>query len=514
MRIARILGTALILIAVAACAPGQAATGGTLSIATQADPTCLDPQQTGQLVSMDVSRSLVDTLTDQDPKTGKIVPWLAEQFSALDGGRKFKFVLRQGVTFSDGTPVDSAAVKATFDQLIKLPANGAPAYIRGYTGTTVIDPRTFTVDFTTPNAQFLQATSGAGLGILSTETAKKPLAARCRGDYVGSGPYVLDHYTANQEVVIKKRPDYAWPSSLSPNRGAAALEQIRFAFVPEDGARTTALRSGQVQLGTAIQPTDQDLFQGNGFSLLSASSPGAVNPLSLNHKGVLADERVRDALLTGIDREELVKAVLGSRAKPATSVLSSSTPFYQPTDKLRYDPLASEKLLAEAGWAPGPDGIRVKDGKRLSLNWLIPAPMPPADEAVQQQLRKIGVELKLNAVPPAKYVEQQSAGNFDLTAVAVTRADPDVLRNLFYSKGQNLWHLPPSQLDTYLEQQLAASSDAERQQAVTNAVTWIIDHADSIPLYENALVDGVADQVKDLTLDASLRLRLHDARLG
>ncbi|MDS0135838.1 MULTISPECIES: ABC transporter substrate-binding protein [unclassified Amycolatopsis] len=514
MRTARILGTALVLAAVAACSPSQATTGGTLSIATQADPTCLDPQQTGQLVSMDVSRSLVDTLTDQDPKTGKIVPWLAEQFTALDGGRKFKFVLRQGVTFSDGTPVDSAAVKATFDQLVKLPANGAPAYIRGYTGTTVIDPRTFTVDFTTPNAQFLQATSGAGLGILSTATAKKPLAARCRGDYVGSGPYVLDHYTANQEVVIKKRPDYAWPSSLSANRGAAALEQIRFAFVPEDGARTTALRSGQVQLATAIQPTDQDLFQGNGFSLLSASSPGAVNPLSLNHKGILADERVRKALLTGIDREELVKAVLGSRAKPATSVLSSSTPFYQPTDKLRYDPQASGRLLSEAGWAPGSDGIRVKDGQRLSLNWLIPAPMPPANEAVQQQLRKIGVELKLNAVPPAKYVEQQSAGNFDLTAVAVTRADPDVLRNLFYSKGQNLWHLPPSRLDSYLEQQLTAGSDAERQQAVTNAVHWIIDHADSIPLYENALVDGVSDQVKDLTLDASLRLRLHDARLG
>ncbi|WP_410667979.1 ABC transporter substrate-binding protein [Amycolatopsis sp. cmx-4-68] len=514
MRTVRILGTALVLTAVAACAPGQAGTGGTLSIATQADPTCLDPQQTGQLVSMDVSRSLVDTLTDQDPKTGKIVPWLAEQFTALDGGRKFKFVLRQGVTFSDGTPVDSAAVKATFDQLIKLPANGAPAYIRGYTGTTVLDARTFTVDFTTPNAQFLQATSGAGLGILSVATAKKPLATRCRGDYVGSGPYVLDHYTANQEIVIKKRPDYAWPSSLSPHHGAAALEQVRFLFVPEDGARTTALRSGQVQIGTAIQPTDQDLFQGNGFSLLSASSPGAVNPLSLNHKGILADERVRRALLTGIDREELVKAVLGDRAKPATSVLSSSTPFYEPTGKLRYDPQASGKLLDEAGWAPGPDGIRVKDGRRLSLDWLIPAPMPPADEAVQQQLRKIGVELKLNAVPPAKYVEQQAGGHFDLTAVAVTRADPDVLRNLFYSKGQNLWHLPPSPLDTYLEQQLTASSDTERRQAVTNAVNWIIDHADSVPLYENALVDGVSDQVKDLTLDASLRLRLHDARLG
>lgn len=517
MSTSRLLGPAAIVavaVAVVGCAPTTPVTGGTLSVATPADPSCLDPQQTGQLVSMDIARSLVDTLTDQDPKTGKIVPWLAERFTTLDQARKFKFVLRQGVTFSDGTPVDATSVKATFDNLVKLPANGAPAYIRGYTGTTVIDSHTFTVNFATPNAQFLQATSGAGLGILSTSTASTSLTDRCRGDFVGSGPFVLDHYTPNQEVVLKKRRDYAWPSSLAANRNAATLEEVRFVFVPEAGARTGALRSGQVQVATSLQPTDESSFQGDGFSLLSASSPGIAPPLSLNHRGILADPRVRRALLTGIDRQELVDTVLSDHYKPATSVLASSTPFYVPTNKLRFEPASSRRLLHEAGWVPGPDGIRVKDGQRLSLNWLIPAPMPVVNEQVQQQLRKIGVEVKLNAVPPAEYTEQQSAGNFDLTAVAVTRPDPDVLRNLFYSKGQNLWHLPPSKLDTYLEQQLTASTAKVRQDAVTKAVHWILDHADTVPLYEGALVHGVSDQVNDLTLDASLRLDLHGARLG
>lgn len=501
--------------ALTACSAGSGATaGGALTVALTADPTCLDPQQTQQLTAMDVSRSLVDTLTDQDPRTGKIVPWLAERWTVGADARDFTFTLRQGATFSDGTPVDAESVKATFDTLAKLPANGAAAYVHGYTGTTVTDTRTFTVRFDAPNAQFLQATSGAGLGILSKATAAKPLADRCRGAFTGSGPYVLDHYTANQEVVLRERPDYAWASSIAAAPGPAKLDQVEFLFVPENGARTGALSSGQVQVAENIQPTDQNLFEGNGFGLLTTLAPGAVPPLSLNHKGILADENVRQALLVGVDRKAIVDTALGSRTKPATSVLGSATPFYQPTGKLRYDPVAAKKFLDDAGWAPGADGIRVKNGQRLSLNWLIPAPPPAANEVVQQQLKAIGVEVKLNIVPPAKYVEQQSAGNFDLTAVAVTRADPDVLRNLFYSKGQNLWHLPASPLDGYLEQEAAAGTDDARQAAVTSAVNWILDHADTVPLYESAYVHGVSGQVHGLTLDASTRLNLHDASVG
>lgn len=481
----------------------------------QADPTCLDPQQTGQLAALDITRSLVDTLTDQDPKSGKIVPWLAKSFSVTDDARKFTFVLRDRLTFSDGTPVDAESVKVTFDKLSTMPANGAPAYLKGYTGTTVTDAHTVTVNFATSNAQFLQATSTAGLGILSKATATTSLGDRCRGQFTGSGPFVLDHYTANQEVVLKKRADYAWPSAAASNSGAAYLDEVTFIFIPEAGARTGALSSGQVQVAESVQPSDQSQFEGQGFHLLTGRGPGLVPPLSLNHAGVLGDQRVREALLKGIDRKELVDTVFSPQFKPAAGVLSSTTPFYvDQSAKLRFDPEGAKKLLDSAGWVAGKDGIRVKDGKPLTLRWLIPAPMPAANEYVQQQLRKIGVDVALDAVAPAKYVEQQQAGNFDITAVAVTRADPDVLRNIFYTKGSNLWHLPPSELDTYLEQQASATDDRARQQAVTKAVDWILDHADTVPLYENAQVHGVSDQVKDLDTDASTRLRLHDAWLG
>ncbi|MET8829867.1 ABC transporter substrate-binding protein [Streptomyces sp. NPDC004610] len=521
------LATALLAVVLpaAACSGGGAAPGGggdgtprdggTLRIGSEADPGCLDPQQTGQLGAVDISRSLADGLTAQDPDTGKIVPWLAESFTTAENGSAFSFVLRDDATFSDGTPVDAQAVKTTFDNLAKLPANGAASYLAGYRGTTVTDPHRVTVRFDAPNAQFLQATSTVGLAVLAPATFEASTADRCRGKFIGSGPYVLDHYTADQEVVLKKREDYAWPSSLATHQGAARIDQVTFSFIPEGGARTGALGSGQVDIAKALLPTDETQFQGNGFRVLSAPGPGLVPPLSLNHQGILADLKVRQALLKGIDRQGLVDSVFSSSYRPATSVLSSATPYYEDfSDHLRYDPEGAKALLDSAGWKPGGDGIRVKDGKPLALTWLIPAPMPPANEAVQQQLRAIGVDLKLRTVAPAVYVEQQQKGAFDITAVAVTRADPDVLRNIFYSKGANLWHLPPGPLDTHLEQQVEAPDDKTRQAAVSDAVRWILDHADTVPLYEGAQVHGVSDQVEGLALDASNRLGLYDAWLG
>ncbi|WP_261557812.1 ABC transporter substrate-binding protein [Frankia tisae] len=488
--------------------------GGTLLIAADADPGCLDPQQTGQLQTLDIVRGLVDSLTGQDPKTGAIVPWLAQSWTVSPDARQFSFVLRSGASFSDRTPVDGQAVKATFDRLAKLPPNGAPAYIKGYTGTAVTDATHVTVSFAQPNSQFLQATSTAGFGILSVATASGPLAERCRGRFVGSGPFVLGSYTPNQGAVLTRRAGYAWPSSRATNKSVAHLNEVRFTFVSEDGARTGALRSGQARVGENIQPSDQSQFDGNGFQLVRMSAPGLAPPLSLNHQGILADEKVRQALLKGIDRAALVSTVFNSSYKPATGVLASTTPGYvDQSAKLAHDPDGAAELLTAAGWLPGKDGIRARDGRRLSLTWLIPAPMPPADEAVQQQLRRIGVDVRLDAVPPAQYVSRQAAGAFDISAVGTTRADPDVLRNIFSTKGSNLWHLAPSPLDDYLQQEVTASDTTTRQIAVTKAVTWILDHADTVPLYENTIVHGVADQVHGLRLTASTQLDLHEAWL-
>ena len=119
-------------------------------------------------------RQVVDSLTDQDPDSGEIEPWLADRWEVSPDAKSSTFHLKDGATFSDGTPVDAAAVKGTFDSIVttvgaaKAPLAGS--YLTGYQGTTVVDPLTARVDFAAPNAQFLQASSTAQLGIQAPVT--------------------------------------------------------------------------------------------------------------------------------------------------------------------------------------------------------------------------------------------------------------------------------------------------------------------------------------------------------
>src|ERR1700704_5838230 len=85
-------------------------------------PPCLDPQQVGLNASLNIGRQLVDSLIDQDPQSGEFKPWLAESWQVNDTATSFTFKLRQGATFSDGTPVDASAVKNNFDAVVKLGA--------------------------------------------------------------------------------------------------------------------------------------------------------------------------------------------------------------------------------------------------------------------------------------------------------------------------------------------------------------------------------------------------------
>ncbi|MGO4423180.1 ABC transporter substrate-binding protein, partial [Streptomyces sp. MCAF7] len=136
---------------------GRAKSGGTLTFAVGSDAGCVDPQQVGSNDTIYSVRQIVDSLTDQDPKTGKIVPWLAKSWDISSDATTFTFHLRSGVTFSDGSKLTAQVVKDNFDAVPKLGALGTlpKGYLSGVKSTTVVDPLTVKVTFKEPNAQFL-----------------------------------------------------------------------------------------------------------------------------------------------------------------------------------------------------------------------------------------------------------------------------------------------------------------------------------------------------------------------
>ncbi|MFE1285767.1 ABC transporter substrate-binding protein [Streptomyces sp. NPDC058751] len=500
---------------------GKPRSGGTLTFAVGSDAGCVDPQQVGSNDTIYSVRQVVDSLTDQDPRTGKIVPWLAERWDVNADTTAFTFHLRSGVTFSDGSPLTAQVVKDNFDAVPELGVLGtlAQGYLSGVKSTEVVGPLTVKVTFRQPNAQFLQATSTHSLGIESSASVKRSPQRKCSDGVVGSGPFVLKRYVQNQSVTLDKRPGYAWGSSRWDKKGEAYLDRLVFKVVPEAGVRAGSLRSGQVDAIGSVGRADEAALKGGQAAFLRRANPGIVFGLGFNNtRPVLKDARVRRAILAAVDREQIAGTVFPTGTRAATSVLSHTTPDYTSlAPELAFDAAKAKSLLEEAGWRTGADGIRSKDGRklRLTVDWVPNAATnQPALELVQQQLKAVGVQVVLKQLQLPQLTPIQQSGAYDAIWGNITRADPDILRSSFSTKLANFYRVPPSGLDTTLAAQAATADPAERGRLVARAQRSIVREAYNAPVVELQTQLGVSTKVHGLAFDASSRIQLHDTWIG
>ncbi|WP_280436240.1 ABC transporter substrate-binding protein [Nocardia carnea] len=498
--------------------------GGTLRYGLSQAPTCSDPAQSGTNQTLYVTRQIADSLTDQDPATGEIRPWLAQRWEVSPDATTFTFHLREGVTFGNGTPLTAESVRATFDSIVHT-LGGAKAplattYLANYTGTDVVDPLTARVRFGTPNAQFLQATSTPQLAVLAAATTSKQAEQRCLGDVIGSGPFTYAEYRQGDEVTLTKRAGYNWGSAVFAHQGETYLDGIEFTVVPESGVRTGSLASGQLDAISDALPQDIPQIEAAGGRVATASNPGITFGLQPNvTRGPLRDRAVRTALLPAINRQELVDTVLGPQFRAATSPLAHTTPGYADlAADTGFDLPAAQRILDEAGWIAGADGIRVKDGQRLSFGVLFSqvfAGNQAILELLQQQLRAAGVDLRLEPASNADYTVRQNTKDFDTIYYNTTRADGDILRTNFGLDGRNLnaREAIPA-LDTALSGQLRTLDTGERNRLIGEAQRLLLAEGLWIPTIELSQAIGVAGTVQDLTFEASARLQFYDTWLS
>ncbi|NLS10766.1 ABC transporter substrate-binding protein [Nesterenkonia sp. MY13] len=490
-------------------------TGGTLRFSVSSDQGCIDPQQTTSNDSIYSSRQLVDSLTDQDPETGEIVPWLAEEWEINDDATEFTFTLQEGATFSNGEPVDSEAVAANFDAAVELGARASlpSQYLNGYQETEVHDEHSFTVHFAEPSAQFLQATSTHSLGILAPETTAADADARCQ-EVIGSGPFVLQGYTQNDSISLSAREDYDWGSSLWENQKRPHVDGLEFSVVPESGVRAGSLQSGQTDAIGNIASQDQPQLEAANAQLFDRNNPGIVFSLHINHENeFLSEQEVREAISHAIDREEIVETVYTEFTPVAASILASTTPDYSDlSEHLQYDPERSAELLEAAGFDHTGEGWE-REGEPLRFEivfWDNAAANAPSVELIQQQLAEAGITVELREAPIAEAAEIQAEGNFDASWGNITRADPDILRNQFSTEGANNLRLEPGELDELLAEQATEVDPDARAEMVAEAQEKITTEYHSIPVLELTTVLATRDTVHGLHYDSGSRIHLND----
>ncbi|MGO1835339.1 MAG: ABC transporter substrate-binding protein [Actinomycetaceae bacterium] len=523
-RAALLAATALVLSACAGAdgaegggGDGEPQVGGTLRVGLNTEVACADPHQNSSNVVIFVTRQIADSLTDQDPETGEIVPWLASDWEVNDDATQYTFTLRDDITFSDGTPLDAEAVAANFDTIIEEGPAVSPlatTYLDGYASAEAIDATTLQVNFDRPNVQFLQGTATVTLGILSPATLEATPEERCAGDVVASGPFVYDSYVPDSEVVLTAREEYDWSSDVAQHDGRAYLDAIEFPVLPESGVRSGQLRSGELDVDTIPLTEDVPGFEGNGFGVTGRPYPGvAVNLIPNLERPLTSDVNVRRAVLLGTDREELVGGLFTEYDQVATSVITSETPLFEPVEGIEYNPEEAAALLEESGWELGADGIRERDGERLTLRavYHLGRQAEPMMELLQSQLREIGIDLQLVLGAPGDLAQLEADGEWDLWYTPFHRAEADSARAVFGINGRNQNRADEERpVDELLQAQSEETDESARTRLITEASQELVDEAYAIPLYELAGVMTYRDVVHDFTFEASSRLWLYD----
>jgi peptide/nickel transport system substrate-binding protein len=392
----------------------------------------------------------------------------------------------------------------------------------------VVDPQTVKFHFTQPNSSFLQATSTTNLALISPASFQKTPQERCLGQFSGSGLFKLDNYTPGQGISLSRRTGYNWGSSLSKNTGEAYLDAVKYSYVAEDSVRTGNLVSGTVDITWPRNPLtveDQELIKNSGGYIKSRSLPGVSNTLFPNVTAgkPLSDPQVRQALYKATDLKTNAATVFGPDYPVVEGAFDTTTPYFvSQADKLGFDPDAAGKLLDAAGWKLNPGSeYRSKDGKQLTLVQPVVGQFAAGAELIQDQWRKVGIDLQLKVVTQAEAIGLYKSGDYDIASTYFTRADPGALQFILVEALANQKALAhnaatpevAAQIQQLFAKATQTTDAAQTKQAYQDLQSLLIDQGVAFPLFERQQLAGVSNKVNGFRFTSESFLALNDTFL-
>lgn len=496
----------------------DAVSGGTLSLSTASDPVCLDGHQVSTAELQLLGRIIYDNLVSLDAE-GNPAPWLAESWEISDDGRTYTFNLRDGVTFSDGTPLDAEAVVANFEHMA-APETASPlaaAYIDPIESTEVIDDHTLEVHLEYAYSPFLYVLAQGWLGLISPAQLEEDPESTCL-EPIGTGPFVVDQYTPGEGVTFDKREDYDWSADYLNHEGPAYLDRIEISFIAEQAVRFTSLASGEFDASANIAPQNAEAAKSDP-TITYHNISRIANPqrITLNtEREPFSDVTVRQALALGIDVEGIVEAVGFGEYEPRHAFLSPTTQYYREETEVdwEYDPQRAADLLDEAGWDEVDDeGYRTKDGEHFTVEFPFAeaAAVGPLNDLIQSEFRNLGIEVELVQLPAAEATQRRLSGDYDILTGVWHTNTPDGLYIVYHSDeitddariGQNTSRLQDEELDDLLLQARQTTDFDELESLYGAAQNRLAELVPAIPLYDFYSPWAVREHVNGVLADSS-----------
>ena len=469
-----------------------------------AEPSSLDPAKSKDTVTHMMMYQIYDALVKEAPGNyNKLVPGLAEKWEFNDDNTEVTFYLREGVKFHNGDTMTAE------DVCFSLQRSLESSYSSGISGA--IDHFEKVGDMAVkcvlkyPYRPILDVMTNMTYGIVSKRAVKEAEAAGINfaRNPCGTGAYRMKMWKSGNALVLERFDDYY--------RGPAYIKNLTFKLVPDAASGAIALEDGTLDCYYIVAVTDYDYLKGLD-SIAYVECPGVgLHHITFNvTDGVFADKRIRQAVAYALNRDDVVIGGAEGYAKVANCLAPTSVFGYLDDFEWYHQDVAKAKaLLAEAGY---PNGFDVVFSMQGSATYMKPA------EVVQDQLRKIGINVTFDKMERAAYLEDVGGKrNFvaSLRMINATVRDADsVLTRRFHSSmlggGNNYSGYSNPEVDSLIEQARKVSDENERLHLYREIYTILKEDVPLLPIYTDTVFMFYNAKLKNFYAHPVYRYTVHD----
>jgi ABC-type transport system substrate-binding protein len=369
--------------------------GGKLVYGLTAETTSWNPAE-GQWsqASWAVGGAVFDTLAYWDAEY-RPQPYLAKSFTPDETFSEWTITLREGITFHNGEPLDAEAVKLNFETYLASPLVG-PA-MRAIQEVSVVDPLTVQIDLIGPWAEFPQGLAAAPGVMMAPEMINDPEGG---ANPIGTGPFVFEEWVPDDRVVLTANEDYFL--------GRPYVDELEFKVIVDNQARRNALDSGDLDAAQVSSPADlQELEQRSDVKVHIASAGEEQETFVLLNqlKPPFDNIRAREAVIAGVDREEIAEALFDGYLEVADGMFPPDSPWYVDTDYPEHD---QERAIAAK------EAYEAETGQPLTFE----LGGPPTDasleirQAIAEQLEAIDIDVEITSLEQTQYIASTVSGSY------------------------------------------------------------------------------------------------------
>lgn len=483
----------------AGCSPGGGQKGSSdadtgyakrITLGRLGDAAYLDPNQAVGVAEITITQQIYEGLVQASEDCKDIVPCLATDWTISDDALVYTFNLRPDVKFSDGTPVTGEDWEWSLIRARDAETSGY-RFAAEPIESVKSDGKTVVITLKEPSASFLGNLCMFNLTLGSKAHWDAVGEQAYSQQPLGTGPYMLKEWNREENILLVKNP-YYW------REGVPFTEELNYKVVGDDNTRSLQLQSGDIDIMMDVPFSMVSQLENNENIQLQVFPSTQIRYFILNTtKPPLDNQKVRQAVLMAIDKQELADIVTSGYGKPAHSLLSDTQVqwFYDGLKTLNYDVEAAKALLAEAGYPNGIDfTISVRSGSQVYEQIAV---------LLKSQLAKANINVELEMLERASLSEKYQTLTHEATILQWVDDFPDPSGIMGWTIDYDQSHGWFTGLnDTDLDEFNAAANvelDLDRRMEMYDEIQQrIYDNANVIPLFSNAFIWASSNKVENL----------------